>query len=163
MAHQQITAEPTKPRDGFHHLPNGKLLAGPAANLPRAAAHLHCSFCLTHNCLALHSFLKPPNQGLAVIRPTVTQNYCIFLECQVNRLKKCFTYGISLCLLNTAILYRDQQFYQSFPMSARVGFSALTNDSRNRSWVVVNPDRIYLERASYPEVKGLALQDCFAT
>ena len=36
--------------------------------------------------------------------------------------KKCFTYGISLCLLNTAIQYRDQRFYHSFPMSATVGF-----------------------------------------
>lgn len=48
-------------------------------------------------------------------------------------------------------------------MSATVGFSALTNDSRNCSWVVVNPDPVCLERASYPEVKGLALQDCFVT
>lgn len=48
-------------------------------------------------------------------------------------------------------------------MSARVGFSALTKDSRNCSWVVVNPDPVYLERASYPEVKSLALQDCFVT
>ena len=56
-----------------------------------------------------------------------------------------------------AILSRDQQFYHSFPMNARVGFSILTNNSRNHSWVVVNPDQIYLERASYPEVKGLAL------
>lgn len=48
-------------------------------------------------------------------------------------------------------------------MNARMCFSTLTNDSRNQSWVVVNPDPVYLERASYPEVKGLVLQDCFAT
>ena len=47
----------------------------------------------------LNSSLKPLNQGLEVIRLTVTQNYYVFLEYQVNRLRKCFTYGISLYLL----------------------------------------------------------------
>lgn len=76
-----------------------KLLVGHADILPRAATQLHRRFCLTHNFLALYSSLKPPNQGLEVIRLTVTQNHYVFLEYQVNRLKKCFTCGVSLCLL----------------------------------------------------------------
>lgn len=85
LAHQQITAEPTKLRNRFYHLLNDKLmlhdklLVGHADILPRATTQLHRRFCLTHSFLTLYSSLKPPeNQGLEVIRLTVTQNYYVF-------------------------------------------------------------------------------------